>query len=232
MAEFLLNGHHPTAFHDSDDLGDLHMSGSMDTPMHEQAFDLTESEKVARISDHFAEIMEILGLDLSDDSLRGTPQRVAKMYVQEIFRGLNPANKPKATTFENKYQYRRLVIERNIPLQSTCEHHFQPIFGVVHIGYIPNDKVIGLSKLNRVADYYARRPQVQERLTVQIAEELKRILQTEDIAVYIDAKHMCVQARGVEHHGASTITAEYSGKFLNDLTKREFLMAINSRMPE
>lgn len=232
MAELLLNGHASTAFHDSDDLGDSHLSSSMDTPMHEQAFDLTDSEKIAQIGDHFAEIMEILGLDLSDDSLRGTPQRVAKMYVQEIFRGLNPANKPKTTTFDNKYQYRRLVIERNIPLQSTCEHHFQPIFGVVHIGYIPGDKVIGLSKLNRIADHYARRPQVQERLTVQIAEELKSVLHTEDVAVYIDAKHMCVQARGVEHHGSSTITAEYSGKFLNETTKREFLMAINSRMPD
>ncbi len=232
MAELFLNGHHATAFPDTDDLGDLHVSGSPDTPLHAEAFDLTDAEKIAQISDHFAEIMEILGLDLSDDSLRGTPNRVAKMYVQEIFRGLNPANKPGATTFENKYQYRRLVIERNIPLQSTCEHHFQPIFGVAHIAYIPNGKVIGLSKLNRIADYYARRPQVQERLTVQIAEELKRVLQTEDVAVYIDAKHMCVQARGVEHHGASTITAEYSGKFLNETTKREFLLAIASRMPE
>lgn len=228
MTNHLLNGR-PGHFSDSDDLGDLHFSSAADTPMHERAFDLTDPEKVAMISDHFAEIMEILGLDLSDDSLRGTPQRVAKMYVQEIFRGLNPANKPKATTFDNKYQYRRLVIERNIPLQSTCEHHFQPIFGVAHVAYIPNGKVIGLSKLNRIVDYFGRRPQVQERLTVQIADELRQTLQTDDVAVYIDAKHMCVQARGVEHHGASTITAEYSGKFLNENTKREFLMAINSR---
>ena len=154
------------------------------------------------------------------------------MYVQEIFKGLNAENKPAVTTFDNKYKYRRLVIERNIPLQSTCEHHFQPIFGVVHIAYIPNTKVIGLSKLNRIADFFARRPQVQERLTMQIAEELKRALQTDDVAVYIDAKHMCVQARGVEHHGASTITAEYSGKFLNEATKQEFLMAIHSKMPD
>ncbi|MCC6462939.1 MAG: GTP cyclohydrolase I FolE [Saprospiraceae bacterium] len=231
MADLLLTGH-PVAYQDADDLDDLHLSSAVDTPMHPAAFDLSDAEKVAQITDHFAQIMHILGLDLSDDSLRGTPQRVAKMYVQEIFRGLNPGNKPVATTFENKYQYRRLVVERNIPLQSTCEHHFQPIFGVAHVAYIPNGKVIGLSKLNRIVDYYARRPQVQERLTIQIAEDLKRTLHTDDVAIYIDAKHMCVQARGVEHHGASTITAEYSGKFLNETTKREFLLAINSRMPE
>ncbi|TNE52616.1 MAG: GTP cyclohydrolase I FolE [Bacteroidetes bacterium] len=232
MADLLLNGHRHAAFQDSDETGDFHLTSSTDTPMHNRAFERSDSEKIARITDHFAEIMDILGLDLTDDSLRGTPGRVAKMYVQEIFRGLNPANKPAATTFDNKYQYRRLVIERNIPLQSTCEHHFQPIFGVAHVAYIPNGKVIGLSKLNRIVDYYARRPQVQERLTVQIVEELKNLLHTEDVAVYIDAKHMCVQARGVEHHGASTITAEYAGKFLNETTKQEFLMAINSRMPD
>ncbi len=200
--------------------------------MTDHAFDLTDAEKIERISGHFAEIMDLLGLDLRDDSLRGTPRRVAKMYVNEVFRGLNPANKPAITTFENKYQYRRLVVERNIPLQSTCEHHFQPIFGVAHVAYIPNGRVVGLSKLNRVVDFFARRPQVQERLTMQIAEELKNVLKTDDVAVYIDARHMCVQARGVEHHGASTITAEYSGKFLNEATKQEFLMAISSKMPD
>ncbi|MDX2280375.1 MAG: GTP cyclohydrolase I FolE [Saprospiraceae bacterium] len=231
MADLLLNGHF-MAHADSDDFGDLHISNAADTPMHPNAFDLTDAEKIEQITDHFAQIMNILGLDLDDDSLKGTPKRVAKMYVQEIFKGLNTQNKPAVTTFDNKYKYRRLVIERNIPLQSTCEHHFQPIFGVVHIAYIPNTKVIGLSKLNRIADFFARRPQVQERLTMQIAEELKRALQTDDVAVYIDAKHMCVQARGVEHHGASTITAEYSGKFLNEATKQEFLMAIHSKMPD
>lgn len=231
MADFLHNGQY-TAYPDSDDFGDLHISTASDTPMHPHAFDLNDSEKIDQISVHFTEIMNLLGLDLQDDSLRGTPRRVAKMYVQEIFRGLNPDNKPALTTFENKYQYRRQVIERNIPLQSTCEHHFQPIFGVAHVAYIPNGKVIGLSKLNRIVDFFARRPQVQERLTMQIAEELKRALQTEDVAVYIDAKHMCVQARGVEHHGASTITAEYCGKFLNEMNKQEFLMAINSKMPD
>jgi GTP cyclohydrolase I len=231
MADLLLNGHF-MAHADSDDFGDLHISNAADTPMHPNAFDLTDAEKIEQITDHFAQIMNILGLDLDDDSLKGTPKRVAKMYVQEIFKGLNKQNKPAVTTFDNKYKYRRLVIERNIPLQSTCEHHFQPIFGVVHIAYIPNIKVIGLSKLNRIADFFARRPQVQERLTMQIAEELKKALQTDDVAVYIDAKHMCVQARGVEHHGASTITAEYSGKFLNEATKQEFLMAIHSKMPD
>jgi GTP cyclohydrolase I len=231
MADLLLNGHF-MAHADSDDFGDLHISNAADTPMHPNAFDLTDAEKIEQITDHFAQIMNILGLDLEDDSLQGTPKRVAKMYVQEIFKGLNKQNKPAMTTFDNKYKYRRLVIERNIPLQSTCEHHFQPIFGVVHIAYIPNIKVIGLSKLNRIADFFARRPQVQERLTMQIAEELKHALQTDDVAVYIDAKHMCVQARGVEHHGASTITAEYSGKFLNEATKQEFLMAIHSKMPD
>jgi GTP cyclohydrolase I len=231
MNNFLHHGQEQHAHSDCDDYGDFHVATSAQTPMLDRAFELNDSEKIDQISNHFAEIMNILGLDLKDDSLSGTPRRVAKMYVQEIFRGLNPANKPAMTTFDNTYQYRRLVIERNIPLQSTCEHHFQPIFGVAHIAYIPNGKVIGLSKLNRIMDYFARRPQVQERLTMQIAEALKDALHTEDVAVYIDAKHMCVQARGVEHHGASTITAEYSGKFLNEITKKEFLMAISTNVP-
>lgn len=231
MAELLLNGHYSGAHAQHDDLGDLHQSSTLDTPLKSNAFALNEADKIELISNHFEKIMDILGLDLNDDSLRGTPRRVAKMYVNEIFRGLNPRNKPAITTFDNKYQYRCLVIERNIPLQSTCEHHFQPIFGVAHVAYVPNGKVIGLSKLNRIVDYYARRPQVQERLIMQIANELKTVLQTEDVAVYIDAKHMCVQARGVEHHGASTITAEYSGKFLSDTVKREFLSAIGMPMP-
>lgn len=230
MSDLLLNGHFE-GLADSDDIGDFHIATASDTPMNPYSLHLTDTEKIARISDHFAEIMQLLGLDLHDDSLRGTPRRVAKMYVNEIFRGLNPANKPAVTTFENKYQYRKLVVERNIPLQSTCEHHFQPIFGVAHVAYIPNGRVVGLSKLNRIVDYFARRPQVQERLTMQIAEELKNVLKTDDVAVYIDARHMCVQARGVEHHGASTITAEYSGKFLNETTKQEFLMAVHSSMP-
>ncbi len=228
MADFVPE--YPLTAHD--DRGNVHLSNGSETPMRPEAFDMSDEEKVERISAHFSEIMKILGLDLKDDSLRGTPRRVAKMYVKEIFRGLNPANRPYITTFENKYRYRRMLVERNIPVQSTCEHHFQPIFGVAHVAYMPNGRVIGLSKLNRIVDYYARRPQVQERLTVQIAEELRRILHTEDVAVYIDARHLCVQARGVEHHGTSTVTAEYSGKFLNEDTRREFLMAISTRMPD
>ncbi len=228
MADFVPE--YPLTAHD--DRGDVHLFNGSETPMRPGAFDMSDEEKVERISAHFSEIMKILGLDLKDDSLRGTPRRVAKMYVKEIFRGLNPANKPHITTFENKYRYRRMLVERNIPVQSTCEHHFQSILGVAHVAYIPNGRVIGLSKLNRIVDYYARRPQVQERLTVQIAEELRRILHTEDVAVYIDARHLCVQARGVEHHGTSTVTAEYSGKFLNEDTRREFLMAISTRMPD
>ena len=230
MSDFLLTGH-IEGLADTDGLGDLHVMTASDTPINPHACALSDAEKIERISGHFAEIMDILGLDLRDDSLRGTPRRVAKMYVNEIFKGLNPANKPAVTTFENKYQYRRLVVERNIPLQSTCEHHFQPIMGVAHVAYIPNGRVVGLSKLNRIVDFFARRPQVQERLTIQIAAELKKVLKTDDVAVYIDARHMCVQARGVEHHGASTITAEYSGKFLNETTKQEFLQAVYSKMP-
>jgi len=198
------------------------------TPMRDNAFELTDEEKIDGIEYHFREIMEILGLDLTDDSLQNTPKRVAKMFVKEIFMGLNPANKPEVTLFENKYKYRQMLVERDIPLQSTCEHHFQPIIGKVHVAYISSGKVIGLSKINRIVEHYGRRPQVQERLTVQLAEELRRVLQTNDVAVYIDARHMCVEARGVEHHGCSTVTTAYHGKFLNEQTKAEFLHAIKS----
>ena len=222
---------HSNGLGQTDDLGDAHVATSANTPLRPEAFEMPDDQKIKKIAEHFSQIMDVLGLDLKDDSLSGTPQRVAKMYVNEIFSGLNPANKPAITTFENKYQYKRLVIERNIPLQSTCEHHFQPIFGVAHVAYIPNGRVIGLSKLNRIVDFFARRPQVQERLVMQIAEELKKVLHTEDVAVYIDARHMCVQARGVQHHGASTITAEYSGKFLHEATRYEFIQAIQTKMP-
>jgi GTP cyclohydrolase I len=223
---------HSNGLGQTDDLGDAHVATSANTPLRPEAFEMPDEQKIKKIAEHFSQIMDVLGLDLKDDSLSGTPQRVAKMYVNEIFSGLNPANKPAITTFENKYQYKRLVIERNIPLQSTCEHHFQPIFGVAHVAYIPNGRVIGLSKLNRIVDFFARRPQVQERLVMQIAEELKKVLHTEDVAVYIDARHMCVQARGVQHHGASTITAEYSGKFLHEATRYEFIQAIQTKMPD
>ena len=210
----------------ADQIGDNHVGTSNATPIRDDAFEMNDDLKREKIEAHFKAIMDILGLDLKDDSLRGTPKRVAKMFVNEIFSGLNPENKPSATLFENKYQYRQMLVEKNIRVQSTCEHHFLPIYGMAHIAYIPNGKVVGLSKLNRIVDYYARRPQVQERLTIQIANELKHILKTEDVAVYIDAKHMCVQARGVEHQHSSTVTAEYCGKFLNESVKKEFFNAI------
>lgn len=223
-----MNGHHKDA--SVDEIGALHLATSIDTPMRDDAFELSEEEKIDRIAEHFFEIMHTMGLDMSDDSLRGTPRRVAKMYVQEIFAGLNPERFPAITLFDNKFQYRNMLVEKNIPVQSTCEHHFQPIFGKAHIAYIAKGKVIGLSKINRIVEHFARRPQVQERLTVQIAEELKRVLRTEDVAVYIDARHLCVQARGVEHHGCSTVTTEYHGKFMNEHVRNEFLQAIAHKL--
>jgi GTP cyclohydrolase I len=196
-------------------------------PLKIDAFDISDEEKMARIEENFKEIMDVMGLDLTDDSLNGTPGRVAKMFVKEIFKGLNPANKPAITLFENKYQYKRMLVEKNIRVQSTCEHHFLPILGVAHIAYISSGKVIGLSKLNRIVEHYARRPQVQERMTMQIAEELKQVLQTEDVAVYVDARHLCVEARGVQHSGCSTVTTEFGGKFLNENVQQEFFRAIN-----
>lgn len=215
--------------HALDEVGDSHIGTSYETPLKLDAFDLPDQEKMEQIEAHFYEIMDILGLDLTDDSLKGTPRRVAKMYVQEIFSGLKPANKPQATLFDNKYQYRNMLVERNILVQSFCEHHFLPIFGRAHVAYMSSGKVIGLSKINRLVNYYSRRPQVQERLTVQIAEELKRVLETDDVAVYIDAKHMCVMARGVEHQDSSTVTTEYSGKFLNEHIRNEFLATIHQK---
>lgn len=204
-------------------IGDNHIGTSADTPMRADAFEKSDAEKMAVIEEKFREIMDTLGLDLTDDSLSGTPHRVAKMYVQEIFSGLNPANKPKISVFENKYNYGEMLVERNINLNSTCEHHFLPIAGKAHVAYIANGQVIGLSKINRIVDYYARRPQVQERLTVQIADELKRILNTEDVAVVIDAKHMCVSSRGIEDESSSTVTAEYGGLFKQREHRDEFL---------
>lgn len=206
-----------------DDMGDDHISTSVDTPMREDAFVKTDEEKIAEIEQHFRSIMEILGLDLSDDSLKGTPRRVAKMYVKEIFQGLNPANKPAIALFENKYKYNEMLVEKNISFYSNCEHHFVPIIGKAHVAYISNGKVIGLSKLNRLVEYFAKRPQVQERLTMQIGKELQKDLGTEDVAIVIDAKHLCVASRGVEDDTSSTITAFYGGKFKEDKVKEEFL---------
>lgn len=211
-----------------DEMGDQHILSAIDTPMREDAFLLSDEEKVEQIQAHFKAIMEIMGLDLNDDSLKGTPYRVAKMYVKEIFSGLNPANKPKIALFENKYQYEEMLIEKNILLQSTCEHHFLPIYGKAHVAYIPNGKVIGLSKINRLVQYYAKRPQVQERLSRQILEELKTSLGTNDVAVYIDAKHMCVSTRGIQDISSSTVTTAYSGQFEKEQFRKEFLAAIHN----
>ncbi len=209
-----------------DDIGDAHVGTSLETPLRADAFELSDDEKIKKIETHFREIMEILGLDLTDDSLDGTPHRVAKMYVKEIFSGLNPANMPRIAMFDNKYDYGQMLVEKNITLFSTCEHHFLPIYGVAHVAYIANGKVVGLSKLNRLVQHFAKRPQVQERLTMQIANSLKELLGTEDVAVYIDAKHMCVQTRGVEDVGSSTVTSEYTGQFLNENVRNEFLQSI------
>ncbi len=210
------------------EIGDDHLFTGLETPMRDGAFDMSDSEKKERIAELFHEIMDVLGLDLTDDSLRGTPQRVAKMYVEEIFSGLNPENKPKVALFDNKYQYNQMLVEKNITFYSNCEHHFVPIMGKAHVAYISSGKVIGLSKLNRIVQYYAKRPQVQERLTNQIAEELKSILDTEDVAVIIDAKHLCVSSRGVKDDTSSTVTAYYGGKFNSTSKINELLNYINS----
>ncbi len=217
------NGHRTIDIHDFDLFGDNHIATSIDTPMRDDAFAISDEEKMAIIEDKFRDIMETMGLDLTDDSLRGTPHRVAKMFIKEIFYGLNPENKPKISVFENKFKYGEMLVEKNINMNSTCEHHFLPIVGKAHVAYISNGEVIGLSKINRIVDYYARRPQVQERLTVQIAAELREILKTDDVAVIIDAKHMCVSSRGIQDESSSTVTAEYSGKFKDKQVKDEFL---------
>jgi GTP cyclohydrolase I len=217
----------PILLEELDHSGDDHIGTSVETPLRPDAFELSDKEKIAKIAFHFRGIMETLGLDLTDDSLNGTPDRVAKMYVREIFRGLDPKNKPQIALFENKYQYDQMLVEKNITLFSNCEHHFVPIIGKAHVAYISSGKIIGLSKLNRIVQYYAQRPQVQERLTMQIANELKTLLETEDVAVAIDASHLCVSSRGIKDVNSSTITATYSGKFKEEHTKTEFLKYIS-----
>jgi GTP cyclohydrolase I len=211
-----------------EEIGDNHVATSIETPMREDAFVLSDAEKIAKIESHFREIMLTLGLDLTDDSLRGTPKRVAKMYVEEIFNGLNPSNEPKIALFENKFGYNEMLIEKNISFYSNCEHHFVPIMGKTHIAYISSGQVIGLSKLNRIVQYFAKRPQVQERLTMQIAKYIQKVLKTEHVAVFIDAKHLCVSSRGVKDDATSTITTFYGGKFQEDTTKREFLESLQN----
>lgn len=203
----------PTSVLNHEEIGDNHLLTGMDTPMKPTAFLISDEEKKKRIAFHFTEIMDTLGLDLKDDSLQGTPERVAKMYVEEIFSGLDPKNKPKIALFDNKYQYEQMLVEKNITFYSNCEHHFVPIIGKAHVAYISSGKVIGLSKLNRVVQYYAKRPQVQERLTNQIAKDLQQVLGTKDVAVIIDAKHLCVSSRGIKDDTSATVTAFYGGAF-------------------
>lgn len=197
-----------------EEIGDDHIYTGLETPMKTDAFEISDEEKKEKIEDLFAQIMDVMGLDLTDDSLKGTPKRVAKMYIEEIFSGLNPANKPKVALFDNKYRYNQMLVEKNITFYSNCEHHFVPIIGKAHVAYISSGKVIGLSKLNRIVQYYAKRPQVQERLTNQIAMDLKTILKTEDVAVIIDAKHLCVSARGIKDDTSATVTSYYGGVFM------------------
>ncbi|MBT8377268.1 MAG: GTP cyclohydrolase I FolE [Bacteroidia bacterium] len=210
-------------FNDIDAVGDDHVSSSSETPIRKDAFVLSDEDKIDIIRDDIRHIMETLGLDLKDDSLKGTPNRVAKMFVKEIFGGLRPDKRPVASTFENKYKYGEMLVEKNITVYSTCEHHLLPIVGKAHIAYISNGTVVGLSKMNRIVDYYARRPQVQERLTIQIVKELQRILNTESVACVIDAKHLCVNSRGIRDTESSTVTSEFGGKFKEKEVRREFL---------
>lgn len=221
MAVIHLKDRNPLRQYTFEEIGDDHLFTGLETPMIENAFDLSDEAKKEKIAVLFAEIMEVMGLDLSDDSLKGTPDRVARMYIDEIFSGLNPANKPRVALFDNKYQYNQMLVEKNITFYSNCEHHFVPIIGKAHVAYISSGKVIGLSKLNRIVQYYAKRPQVQERLTNQIALELKNILNTEDIAVIIDAKHLCVSSRGVQDDASTTITTYYGGAFQHHGKKAE-----------
>lgn len=211
------------------DLVDDHASASVETPMRADAFELSDDAKIEVIEGHFREIMQTLGLDLTDDSLRGTPRRVAKMYVKEVFSGLNPKNRPHARLFDNKYRYDQMLVEKEITFYSHCEHHFVPIYGKTHVAYFSSGKVIGLSKINRIVQYFAKRPQVQERLTVQIGKELQKVLDTRDVAVVVDANHMCVASRGVGDTNSKTGTAYFSGKFRDENVKREFLNYINAR---
>ncbi len=210
-----------------EEMGNDHVASAEDTPLRDDAFVLNEDEKIKRIRANVREIMLTLGLDLDDDSLNGTPNRVAKMFVKEIFGGLDPQKKPKSSTFENKYKYGEMLVEKNITLYSTCEHHLLPIVGKAHVAYISNGTVVGLSKMNRIVDYFAKRPQVQERLNIQIVRELQKVLNTDDVACVIDAKHLCVNSRGIRDIESSTVTAEYGGKFKNEALRIEFLEYLN-----
>ncbi len=211
-------------------IGDDHIFTSLENPMTPDAFDKSNEEKIEIISEHFEQIMKTLGLDLNDDSLSGTPRRVAKMYVEEIFSGLNPENDPPVSLFDNNYKYDGMLVEKDIELYSLCEHHFVPIVGKVHVAYFANKNVIGLSKINRIVQNFAKRPQVQERLTMQIVNKLQKVLGTEDVACIIDAKHFCVAMRGVKDNSSTTVTSQFKGRFLNAETKNEFLAHVQSNL--
>ncbi len=205
-----------------------HFSSTAQTPLRANAFELSDEDKIERITKSVRDILETLGMDLTDDSLKGTPKRVAKAYVNELFSGLNPLNKPSSSTFENKYQYGEMLVEKNITLYSTCEHHLLPIVGKAHVAYVSSGRVVGLSKMNRIVEYYANRPQVQERLTMQVVQELQQILNTQDVACIIDAKHLCVNSRGIKDIASSTVTAEYQGVFKTDENlRKEFLAYVS-----
>jgi GTP cyclohydrolase I len=207
----------------TDEIGDNHVTTSYENPIREDAFDMSDQDKIDKIEGHVHEIMQTLGMDMTDDSLMGTPKRVAKMYVNEIFGGLSPQKKPKASTFENNYKYGEMLVEKNITVYSTCEHHLLPIIGRAHVAYISSGRVVGLSKMNRIVHYYAKRPQVQERLTMQIVKELQKALDTEDVACIIDAKHLCVNSRGINDIESSTVTSEFGGKFKDETMRKELL---------
>lgn len=207
----------------NEEIGNNHFGTCDQTPLRKDAFDKTDELKIELIKKDVESILTTLGMDLTDDSLKGTPNRVAKMFVKEIFGGLNPSKKPSSSTFENKYNYGEMLVEKNITVYSTCEHHLLPIVGRAHVAYISNGTVVGLSKMNRVVDYYAKRPQVQERLTIQIVKELQKVLNTEDVACIIDAKHLCVNSRGIRDIESSTVTAEFGGKFKNENVRKEFI---------
>ncbi|HWS59890.1 MAG TPA: GTP cyclohydrolase I FolE [Flavobacterium sp.] len=206
-----------------DDIGNNHIATSANNPLRADAFDLSDDKKIELIKKDVESILLTLGMDLTDDSMKGTPNRVAKMFVKEIFGGLNPSKKPSQSTFDNNYKYGQMLVEKNITLYSTCEHHLLPIVGRAHVAYISSGRVIGLSKMNRIVDYFAKRPQVQERLTMQIVQELQKALNTDDVACVIDAKHLCVNSRGIRDIESSTVTSEFGGKFKDEQTRREFL---------
>lgn len=209
-------------------IGDNHQMTSAETPLRADAFDKSDAEKMATIEKHFHIIMEEMGMDMTDDSLQGTPHRVAKMFIQEIFSGLNPANKPKISVFDNSYNYDKMLVEANISFNSTCEHHFLPIVGKAHIGYVSSGKVIGLSKLNRIVDYYSRRPQVQERLIMQIFNELKTVLETDNVIVVMEATHLCVSSRGIKDESSYTSTIQYGGIFDEKENRNDFFNLIKT----